>query len=193
MPLHERRTVTPGELGSHLSSCPQSPTDAIQLDTPSIRNAAAIGQVAGLEQSRLRLHSLQEVHNALGIGGVPGTSQRRRRQRGIPRPHVTPRRAPSSDRDAVRPAQYMQVEKCQSHHVTVESTHLRDGPGGKPGGLFAREVKTVRHSGEHPAARDQGIGSSDFDKCTARADGDSGRVQREWSCRDFYAPVGQTN
>src|SRR5215203_2286805 len=181
MPLQERRTITPRELGSHLSSCPQSPTDAIQLDTPSIRNAAAIGQVAGLEQSRLRLHPLQEVHNALGVGGVPGTSQRRRRKRGIPGPDVTPQRAPSSHRDAVRPAKYMQVEKCQSHHVAFESTYLRDGPGRKPRGLFAREVSTVRHSGEHSAPRDQYIRSGDRDKRTARADFDSSGV--EWDCR----------
>src|SRR4030095_732201 len=100
-------------------------------------NAAAIGQVTGLEQSRLRLHSLQEIHDALCVRSMSGTSQRRRRQRGIPGPHVPPQAAPSSDRNAILPAQYMQVEKCRGYHVAVKSTHLWNGSGLKPGGLFA--------------------------------------------------------
>ena len=87
----------------------------------------------------------------------------------------------------------MQIEKCHGHHVTVQSAHLRDGPGGKPGGLFARQIETVRHSGEHPAAGDKRIGSSDFDERTARPDGDSGRTQRDSSCPDFRVPPGSRN
>ena len=75
----------------------------------------------------------------------------------------------------------MQVEKRCGHHVAVKSAHLRDAPGRKPGGLLACQVETVRHPDEHPAARDQGIGGSDFDQSTARAERDSGRIQRD--CR----------
>jgi hypothetical protein len=75
----------------------------------------------------------------------------------------------------------MEIEKCRGHHVTVESAHLRDGAGGEPGGLFTRQPETVRHSGQHPTARDKGISGGDLDERTAGPDCDGDRVQ--WCCR----------
>jgi hypothetical protein len=71
----------------------------------------------------------------------------------------------------------MQIEKGHGHQVTVQSAHLWDIPGGKPVGLFARQIGAVRHSGEDPCAGNKRIRSTDFDERAARPDGDSGGTQ----------------
>jgi hypothetical protein len=73
----------------------------------------------------------------------------------------------------------MQVEKRCGHHVAVKPSHVRDGPGGKPGGLLACQAETVRHPGEHPAAGNQGIGGGNLDNGATRAKRNSGRIQRD--------------
>jgi hypothetical protein len=47
--------------------------------------------------------------------------------------------------------------------------------------LLTSKIETVRHSGKHPAARNEGIGGSNLDKSAALSDGNGDCIQRERS------------
>ena len=73
----------------------------------------------------------------------------------------------------------MKIKECDGHHVSVESGHARNRSFGEPGSLLTSKIETVRHSGKHPAARNEGIGGSNLDKSAARSDGNGDCIQRE--------------
>jgi hypothetical protein len=73
----------------------------------------------------------------------------------------------------------MKIKKRRSHHVSVESRHARNGSVGEPSCLLTGKIKTVRHSGKHSAAGNEGIGASNLDKAAARSHGNSDCIERE--------------
>jgi len=73
----------------------------------------------------------------------------------------------------------MKIKKRDGHHVTVESSHARNGSFGEPSRLFPSKIETLRHSGKHPAAGNEGIGASNVNKAASRSHRDGDRIERE--------------
>lgn len=79
-----------GLLADDLGQAPQSPAGPVELDAPTVRNAAAVGQITRLVETVARLNALQKVEIPQCVIGVSGPGQRTGHEGRVTRPDIAP-------------------------------------------------------------------------------------------------------